>query len=303
MKKTKENGVTLTEETMAEFDENTRTVTWKMDKVNSSETKLLRVHLGIKPLDNEITQKDIEVFAKVQADGTKVYEAKPDIITVGRPMLKISQTTNTYVKEGDTINYRFNITNEGSVTAQSVVLRDEIPEGLVARSISYVANGVPVKKSVSEKDEVRIGTSIQPNETLEVDIEAMAVSLNGAQELSVTNSGTVVGKNISESKSNEITHIIEASNVSSTAPGESSSGKPSSSVGGTTSSLSKTYKIEGVAWLDKNKDGMRTNDEELMKGIKATLVDTNTGMIKQTVSTNSKGEYTFSSKWKLYYNF
>ena len=58
--------------------------------------------------------------------------------------------------------------------------------------------------------------------------------------------------------------------------------------------LSKTYKIEGVAWLDKNKDGMRTNDEELMKGIKATLVDTNTGMIKQTVSTNSKGEYTFT---------
>ena len=60
------------------------------------------------------------------------------------------------------------------------------------------------------------------------------------------------------------------------------------------SSISKTYKITGTAWIDADKDGMRSDTETLMKGVKATLVDSDAGVIKQTTVTNSNGEYTFT---------
>lgn len=278
------------------FDEATRTITWKIDSIRSLETISMNTYLEVNDLPDNAILKDVDFMAMAKADGTATYASPTFTYSVGRPVLSITQTTsttNTYVKEGERINYQFTITNEGTTKADTVKVQDHIPEGLVVKSISYESEGIVVKQDVSSKDLVSIGSSIAPGETLTVNITAAATSLNGAGEKSVTNIGTVTAKNVDEVYSNEITHIIESSGRTANAQGAVSTGKASSSNTETTA-LSKTYKITGTAWLDENENGAREDGEPVMKSIKATLVDSDNGIIKQNTYTNSKGEYTFT---------
>ena len=62
-----------------------------------------------------------------------------------------------------------------------------------------------------------------------VNVQAVATSLNGLGERSVTNNATVSALNVQEEKSNDITHIIESSGNVVSSKGETSTGKASSS--------------------------------------------------------------------------
>ena len=291
-----EDGMTVIDVKNAEYDESTRTVTWRIGDISSLDIVSLKLQLEVGDIDSNMTSTEVYMAAVAKADGTEEYTSGNVAFQVGRPSLVINQTTsttNSYVKEGEVINYQFNVKNEGTVTAQAVRLVDSIPEGLVVKSISYVSEGIAINKSVSEKDLVTVGASIPAGDTLTVNVSAVATSLNGAGERSVTNSATVSATNINGIKSNEITHIVEASGNTVSGQGEVSTGKASSATDDTVS-ISKTYKITGTAWLDKDNDGMRAENEPLMKGIVATLVDSDNGVIKQSTTTNSNGEYTFT---------
>ena len=63
----------------------------------------------------------------------------------------------------------------------------------------------------------------------------------------------------------------------------------------TKSNISKTYRVSGTAWLDNNENGMRDEKEERLSGISAMLVNSETGVIKNKITTNSKGAYTFTN--------
>ena len=279
-----------------EYNESTRVVTWKIGSLRGLSTSNLKLKLKGGDLSNNITKSTITMIANAQADGTSEYSSGNVEFVVGKPELTISQTsstTNSYVKEGEVVKYQLAIKNEGSVTAENVRLVDNFSEGLVVRSISYEMGGIVTNQSVSSKDKITVGSAIPAGETLLVDIEATATSLNGAGERSVTNLAQVSAENVETIEANSITHIVEASGNVASEIGEQSHGQ-ASSVSNNTTTFSKTYKITGTAWLDKNNDGMRADNEELMKGVNATLVDSDNGVIKQTTVTNAKGEYTFT---------
>lgn len=58
----------------------------------------------------------------------------------------------------------------------------------------------------------------------------------------------------------------------------------------------KKYTISGTAWLDKNKDGKISNNEEKISGIKVKIANKNTGEFLQNLDTETdqNGKYTFS---------
>lgn len=276
------------------FDESTRMYTWSIDSLAAGSSKTYIIYLNVGELTGTELSKNIDIKVTGTADGTDEYESKSFNISVGRPSLLIKQTTkttDTYVKEGDTIEYVFSITNEGPVIAKSVVLKDQIPNGLIVSEIRYDVNGQTVSYAMSESDEATATISIEPGETKDVTVVAVAQNLNGVQELSVTNAGSITSDD-NTIESNTVTHIIESTGRG-TSTGESSSGTPSSSTSSNNSIL-RTYNIEGVAWIDSNGDGARDDTEELVKGVKATLVDSDTGTIKQNAVTNSDGQYKFT---------
>ena len=133
--------------------------------------------------------------------------------------------------------------------------------------------------------------NIQPNEELVVNVEAVAANLGGVQEKTVTNFATVASAEVEEQTTNSITHIVEASEKSIAASQLQSSSSSTSQGNG---NIEKTYKLTGTAWLDSNKDGMRTTDEQLLSGIIVRLVDSQSGAIQTSVTTDANGTYTFS---------
>lgn len=292
-----EDGLTTTKIQNAVYDETTRTVTWNLGNLSGKSVKQLNVEIKINSLPDGVTKYTTYSSSQVTADGCETYESNTVKTIIGKPSLVINQTTNTtntYVTEGTIINYTFTIKNEGSVSADSVTLTDKIPEGLIVRKITYTANGIEGTKKISSNSEAVINTSILAGEELVVNIEALANSLKGIQELTVTNLGTVSATNIDQTTTNSITHIIEPDpNSAANQTTESSTGN--GTYGGSTSSnLVKTYKLTGIAWLDENENGMRDEGEKLLSGITARLVNSETGVIAKSVTTDSKGEYSFS---------
>ena len=292
------DGITENKIDNAVYDEQARTITWKLDKISEYGANQFNLIVKANELPEGTTQKDASVKFEATADGTDTYTSNEVVCTIAKPSLVVSQktlTTNTYVKEGETIEYVFNVKNEGIVAAEKLVLNDQIPDGLIVKNIDYVSNGVHATKTVSEKDSVEINTVIMPGQELTVNVKALAVDLNGMQEKTVTNAATVSAQNVDTVKTNSITHIVEATDKSELydTAGETAN-TATSQLHSSNSNLSKTYKLTGIAWLDENGNGKRDDDKPKMSNITARLVNSDTGTIIKTATTDSRGEYSFS---------
>lgn len=287
-------------EAVASYDEGSRTVTIKAGNLKSYTTAQAQVVIVAKDLPLGTTMQESVAKASVMADGYDEIESNQNSLVIIKSSLVINQTTNTtstYVTEGDGIEYVFKVKNEGSAPAYEVRLTDYIPEGLVAKSVAYDVNGATVNKKVTgNKAPVITTPSIEPNGEFDVTVKALANSLNGMQEMTVTNTGSVISKSMTEAiQSNEITHIVEADvNKANNSNEDAVENTGATSNSTANSNITKTYKITGTAWLDENEDGMRNETEQKMSNITARLVNSDTGVIVKSVTTDSKGDYTFA---------
>ena len=285
-------------EAVASYDEASRTVSIKVGKLKAYTTAQAKVVIVAKDLPVGTTMQEAVTTASVKADGYEEIESNQNTLVIIKSSLVINQTTNTtstYVTEGDAIEYVFSVKNEGSAPAYDVRLTDYIPDGLIARYVEYDVDGASVSKKVAgSKAPVITTPSISPNEEFKVTVKALANSLNGMQEMTVTNTGSVVSKSMPEAiKSNEITHIIEA-DVNKANNSNEESVENTGATANSNSNITKTYKITGTAWLDENEDGMRNDTEQKMSNVTARLVNSDTGVIVKSVTTDSKGDYTFA---------
>ena len=295
-----EDGITSVEVGQGTFDEETRVVTWNVEEVKSNVMVMLKVETA--DLEENTTYASATTVVKVKADGTATYESNKLTTRIGKPVLTVTQTTentDTYIKEGEKIKYIFTIKNEGKTVARHVNLTEIIPEGIVVEKVNYVVNGIPVTKRVTSNEEIIISASIGAGSQLVATVSAVAAGLNGVQERTITNYGTVEADNIEEIQSNSITHIVELSDKNAAAYDETTGGTSTTThydgtVSSTKTNISKTYRISGTAWLDSNENGMKEDGEELLPGVSAKLVNSESGLIIKSVTTDARGEYTFS---------
>ena len=282
------------------YDESTRTVTIKVGRLAAETTAQAIINVTAKDLPIGTTLQEVTAIASVKSNEYDEVVSNQNTIKIGKSSLSISQSTNThntYVTEGNDIEYTFKIKNEGSVPAENVCLKDYVPEGLIARYITCEANGLTSTKRVSGSMEPAITTTkIMPGEEMNVTVKTLAKSLNGMQELSVTNTGSVTSNQMTEAiKSNEVTHIIEPdTEYTKTVEEKVENTGATANSSSTERTITKTYKITGTAWLDENKDGMRNETEQKMSNVTARLVNSDTGVIVKSVTTDSKGDYIFA---------
>ncbi len=302
------DGITTIENTSAaQYDESTRVVTYNIPKVIAEQNSQVVLKLTVGDLPEGKTKVTNTVQMSAKGENTEEYSSNELDCVLGIPSLVTSQTTtnkNTYVKEGEIIEYVFTVKNEGSVSARNVVLTDEIPDGLKVQNIEYTIDGGNKSNisSLNGKDVV-INAELIPGSELVASVKALATNLGGVQEKTVTNSGTIAAMVVPESKTNAITHIVEADeenrivydedNSSSTGTNRANSAVASTERSNANNIL-KTYRITGTAWLDSNRNGMRDSDEQLMSGVKASLINSDTGSIVKTNTTGNRGEYQFT---------
>ena len=157
-----------------------------------------------------------------------------------------------------------------------------------------MSNGTNTVNTMAETEAANLRLSVPANSQIDVNVQAIATDLNGAQEKTVTNEGTISGDNIDEVKSNSVTHIVQLKEKQTTNEASVNNGIDTSDEPQNTGDITKTYKISGTAWLDANENGIRDEGENRMESVTAMLVDSSSGVIKATTTTNHNGEYTFS---------
>lgn len=292
------DGITSYEEIQGTYDEASRTVSLKINELEGNRSRQMYIEVKINNLSDDSTKRVVSTTSSVRADGTDTYESNELLTTIAVPVLTVNQTadvTDTYIKEGDKITYTFTVVNNGENTAKDVELKDVLPDGLRVQRVTYVANGVPVDKKVSSSSEAVVRTDISPNSELVVNVQTVAASLKGAEEKSITNYATLSATEINETQTNSITHIVEANeNYRNVLPSGQTNSNVNTANQATQSNIDKTYRLSGIAWLDKNENGTREDGEELLSGISAKLVNSETGVIQKSVTTDASGAYSFT---------
>lgn len=290
------DGFTVVENEAGNYDEASRTVTFDIGTLKAKRSEQFKVYVTVNSLPEEQMTATATVKGKILADSTETYDSNAFIINIGKSYLTVTQSASiqdTYIKEGDQLDYIFTIKNEGTAVAENVTLVDEVPEGLKISKISYVVNGVEGSKRITSNRDASISATVHPGAEFVVTISTVVSVLNGIQELSITNTGTLSSTELEATQTNSITHIIEQSEsiyhgatlLSTTTQNNASSNS---------SNVTKTYRISGTAWNDADRDGMRSTNESLLSGIKVSLVNSETGVIQKSITTDSAGSYTFS---------
>ncbi len=262
----------------ATYNEETRKATWKIKTIsaNSEVTLILKgtVKQGAKEITNSFTGMCYELSEEVTSN--KVTRK------VSMPQLEVKHSTSVleeYVDVGDILEYYIEIKNIGTSEAKDVQIIDYLPSGVEEVKLSYINNGQNSEEYSSKNGTVTLsGITIEPQATLLVKITAKVSELeeNAKGTIELSNYAKVSANKIEEITTQTITHKIKTKDQV----------KPDEE---------KTIEITGIAWLDESRDGIRDDNEKLLKDIDVTLITKETAEIVKTTKTNKNGEYSFKN--------
>ena len=298
-----DDGITLKKIKTTNYDSDSRTVTWVVDELKPGRTVLLTGDWVVGQLKENTYKDTIATKSNILVNGEQ-YQAGEVDITVGRPNLEVSQTsnqTNQYVKPGDQIKYTFTVKNTGSVRANNVTLTDTLPSEVSIKKLVYTVDGVEVSKVVAKNEDATVYTSILPEGKLEATVTAEVNNIDTAQR-TITNVGKVESNDISKLNSNEVVNIIErTSDTVGTDTEKDNTNKDTTNNNANNSqntsneNVKDKYDIKGIAWLDKNKNGQRDSGDNKLAGIEVKLINSKTAKQVDKTVTNQDGEYQFSN--------
>lgn len=256
---------------------NGSTITWKKEKLKSKAT--------IK-LNCEITEINQEKTISLDMAGTcneynGTIKSNTRSFTVGKPKLEIlhsSNNTTGNLTENDEITYTIAIKNTSNVTAYNVKITDYASEGLHFKTLKYTLGNQTDIIEISGKTH-NYKTSIPANSTLILEITATALELEeNEQNKKVSNRFEVTGDDIDKMSSTTIEHTVNKT-VYTTDDNQQTVTK---------------YSISGQAWLDKNSNGIKDIDEEILPQIPVILIDEAGKTIASDI-TNENGAYIFNN--------
>lgn len=238
------------------------------------------------------------------------------------------------VKEESEIKYKITLKNIGKSNLPGKYtyfrLTDYLPEKLNPKTLSYeyweedkeyideekgtyIGKGTFSKKKqeqsiqgyiLDENNEkmpsVDIYFTIPYGESVNIEVTAEADYV--AQKTKIENSAYITGDTIDSKQSNIITHNIIPADYEiddgNNGNDNDNKGNEDNNTGNEDngSDITEKHSISGVAWVDKNEDGKRQDDEQLLSGITVMLVDIeNANKIKEEQVTDENGKYSFAN--------
>ena len=288
------------------YDCGTRILT--IDFNNIQKEKLISLKLRVKKYDGKVA-----LMAKVTADGMEEHYSNLIEQKIESVKLEISklEVDKNYVKEADTISYKFTVTNKGNARVNNFKITNDIPEGLKFVEISgKIQNGYNYSSTAMYGNRAFLTVNtLYPNETIEITAKYIAKRLVEGTEKTIPNKFYVSANGFSqeERNANDITveyndeihkdpTIDENNNTPDVKPDVTPDTKPDRP-----DQVIKN-KITGRAWLDENKDGRRDLNEKPIEGIEVILVyRNNSNVVKDNngnmriTKTNENGYYEFNN--------
>ena len=263
-----------------QYDENTKTVTWHIDKLGSYQTIYLKCTTN--DLEANSTEKTIDMMFTGKMDGTdETFNSNVYQIKVIKQSLSITQASNVssqYIRSGDKITYSTVIKN-ATPDSVEIFFEDYLPDALKFIEGYYTQNGEKKNVQLIANNYLTMNATLSANESITVYITGQAKELKTGRK-EITNTPTISTGVIDKLAANSITHTIIGTNAEIDDPDNPEGSK-------------SKYQISGLAWLDNNKDGKRDEGEELLPNINVLLLDSKTNAIITRTTTGQNGVYTF----------
>ena len=297
------------------YDEATRKVTWNIDTLEPNEEE--RVIVATLINSEEETQSYINTAYAITEDGNRIpsNSTANTKVTPKVSIEKSSSVENMYIKENQEFEYYIKVKNEGKTSA-NIILTDTFADGIITKELIYDINGANEQTQELYNNRIAsVTTTIPVGGTLNVVIKVQADILeDGEQEREIVNFAEVEGTAIEKQKSNEVIHIIEYDpSLHPEEPDEPDEPDETDTPHNPYNPYDpdnpqdpgddeQKYRLSGIAWLDKNENGIREENEARISQIFVQLLNAETNQFMQdeqggilTVVTDVNGNYTFEN--------
>ncbi len=286
-------------EQQIKYDAKTKTITINIDKVEANSE--IRSSFNVKVnLPSNIGKIETLNKAKVNASEIGNYYSNTLKINVASPVLSIDLTSDiangSYIKDGQTIEINGIAKNTDGITSGSLNISIKIPERFrVQEAIYTLEDGTTGKLTAGSENKYYLITSLKVGQSIRFKVVGIPEIKQGLDEEEISFIANLNETNRKSISSNTLTYKVEKVINNPDNPNPDNPNPDTPEV--------KTYRISGKAWLDENKDGKLDENEKLLEGINALLIDAKTGVIvtdrtngtiKET-KTSSNGAYTFSN--------
>lgn len=272
------------------YNTNTNIVTWNVSDLKAGEETVMYFIVQLDEIQEDTTIISTQVTG--QAKGTeKSYSNIEEVQQASTGKCSIVKQTNLssqYVKEGEEFEYIVTVTNTGNRSLTNASLLDELPEGVILKEINYT-KGEETKEIIS--DDVDIYCQLEPGESMTARILVEADDLpTGMDKLEVKNKAVFKEAEMGEVTSNEVSNIIiENPDKPNYDSGNDSNENNNNNDNG--------YSISGVAWIDENRNGRKDDEETTLQGMPVLLYGENGQEVKDKISsvTVADGTYTLNN--------
>ena len=247
--------------------------------VNLEENKEVRIEIGLQANQVYDSIKTIKATIKNDED---IIEMKENVKFNSVSEIETNITSDKQgiiLNKNDMITYTITLKNRGNAHAVvdiDLIKTDNISilqmsrENLNTGEVQSMTSGDLMGKMTN--------ISINPNETVRILVDAI---VNEVESNTVeTVYAEITGKMINNTKTNTLSNKIDKKEEKTVQRKEDKQ---------------KENSITGLAWIDRNSNGRKDENEILLKGVQVRLIDTDTSKIVATQKTNNNGEYSFKA--------
>ena len=245
---------------------------------------------------NDGYTKEVTIAPSVYAENVAEEQIGTLNIPLSKPGLEIKQTSDIpssiKINAAERYTYTFTIKNPSKSVIGGIDFVDYLPKELTYSGMEVqVDNGMISSKARLDENgnpTTQIGLL---NGGAEAVIKVHVVAAPEESDYTVVNKASISQERIGTIESNEITTIVQAYSPSNPDNSENPS-----------TPEERTRRIAGTIWIDKNADGIRDIDEQLVAGTKVLLLDNLTGNValdkagnQAITTTDSNGAYAFTN--------
>lgn len=229
------------------------------------------------------TENIIGISATAQLDDDKYESNQYGVITEKTSKYSISLTANNengYMKSGDEINYTIIVKNLSDVEFKGAYIKDQISKRLTIKEVTINGEAIDISKISSNNIELD-SLDFAANETKTIVIKTVVNYEEGRAEEKISNQAKLYAGASNQKESNIVSHTIEEEEL-----------LPDGTV---------AHRINGIAWIDENKDGVKEETETKLEGINVKLLNITTNKIQTnynneeiSAKTDKNGYYTLT---------
>ena len=245
--------------------------------------------------------KDFEIKQQVKYEDGKDFNVDTEKLNNGDKVEFITTVKNNESTDQN-VELKYNL--DRMIGIESAKLVTSSGEENILSSISY-NNLQKVSQPIKAGETIQISVT-GTIDTLEIDSLTNKLSLSDNSNQRITNNDLKIAVNRTEpekepeepSNSNG-DNGNNNNNNSSNNENNNNGGNNNNENNNNQNNSSKndddknTYTISGTAWVDKDKDGKRTSDDEIKSGIEVIAMDADKGEVRDTTKTDSNGLYQF----------